>query len=624
MNYEKVVRTGPETPKFAENSNQIEKGIENIDLSINENIINPRLYGFVGDGIFNDSIALDNMFLNISDGSTVRFPVNSIVRLDSDVITNKSCNIDFQNSTILSYCGNGLKFNGTLKNTFSVVENYKEIANKNTLTLNSVIDIEVGDLINVVSSELYDTSRWYYFKGGNAIITKIVGNVVYLNIIFPFDMLANSIIVSIYKPIIVKIKNIKLLDGKQKLSLSFAGLSIEYGKNISLENINTNGFHANISLKRCVNSKLDFINTGNAKDLFNDPWDGYGICINSCNNLRGNNIMTNSGQHGLTWGGQEVNYGLHFEDCVFKAEVANYGVGAHSNLHDAIFINVKIFGACLSNNMNCINCEFLPYEIGGTVGVLLFCAENPRRANFKFTKCNFSNLSIMLMDYYQLVCPSRKYVGNIVLEDCENFSMLIKTNIQTTGVKIADIDRIAFNRVKNYSFNCTDILDYLEIKNSDSGKDGGIITQSAVKSTYQKIKNVYLENISICRGNDNVYFGNCDSVVIKGFRYNRLDKTNGQETFANVGKLYLENYVNSSAQKGINLTSVGELMMINCEIRFLYVLATALTNVVRAEAKGLKIGPEYMDIITSTSNKKYKLQVNSSGVQTLILIKGLK
>lgn len=620
MNYEKVGRVKIETPICGENYNNIEKGIQNIDLSINENIINPRIYGFVGDGIFNDSIALDNMFLNILEGSTVRFPMNSIVRLDSDVITNKSCNIDFQNSTILSYCNNGLKFSGTLKNTFSVIENYVETANKNALTLNSVIGIEVGDLISVISSELYDTSRLYYFKGGNAIITNIVSNIVYFNILFPFDMVSSSITVSIYEPIIVKIKNIKLLEGKQNLKLSLAGLSIEYGKNICLENINTNGFHANITLKRCVNCKLDFINTGNAKNLFADPWDGYGICINSCNNIRGNNILTNSGQHGLTWGGQEVNYGLHFEDCVFKAEVANYGVGAHSNLHDAIFINVKMFGACLSNNMNCINCEFLPYEPGGTVGVLLFCAENPRRANYKFSKCNFSNLTIMLMDYYQVVCPSCKYVGNIVLEDCEDFSLLIKTNKQTTGCKIAKIDRIAFNRVKNYSFYCSDILEYLEIKNSDSEKDGGIITQAAINSTYQKIKNVYLENISICRGYDNVYFGNCDYVVIKGFRYNALDRTNGQETFANVEKLYLENYVNSSAQRGINLTNVGQLMIINCEIKLRLVLAAALTNVVRAEAKGLKIGTEYMDIITSIKNKKYKLQVNSRGVQTLILI----
>ena len=597
----------------------MENDIEHIDLSVNENIINPRLYGFVGDGIFNDSTALDNMFLNISEGSTVRFPMNSIVRLDNDVITNKSCNIDFQNSTILSYCGYGLKFSGTLKSTFSVVENYVEIANKNTLTLNSVKGIEVGDLINVISSELYDTSRLYYFKGGNAIITKIVGNIVYFNIIFPFDMLASSITVNIYEPVIVKIKNIKLLDGKRDLSLSRAGLSIEYGKNISLENINTNGFQANISLKRCVNCKLNFITTGHAKNISTDPWDGYGICIYSCNNLRGNNILTNSGQHGLTWGGQEVNYGLHFEDCIFKSEVTSYGVGSHDNLHDAIFINVKMFGASLSNNMHCINCEFVAAELG-TLGVLLNCAENPRRANYKFSKCNFSNLSIVLMDYYQVVCPSRKYVGNIVLEDCENFSMLIKVNTKSAGAKIAEIDRIAFNRVKNYSFDCTDILDYLEIVNSDSEKDGGIITQSAIKSTYQKIKNVHLENISICRGYENVYFGNCDCVVIKGFRYNALDRTNGQETFVNVGKLYLENYVNSSAAKGIKLSSIGQLMMINCEIKLLCVLPAALTNVDRAEAKGLKIGTEYMDIITSTSNKKYKLQVNSKGVQTLTII----
>ena len=93
---------------------------------------------------------------------------------------------------------------------------------------------------------------------------------------------------------------------------------------------------------------------------------------------------------------------------------------------------------------------------------------------------------------------------------------------------------------------------------------------------------MYLENISICRGHDNIYFGNCDSVTIKGFRYNTLDRKNGQETFVNVGKLYLENYVNSSAQRGINLTCIGLLMIINCEMKLRLVLADALTNVVRA------------------------------------------
>lgn len=596
-----------------------EKCIENIDLTLNENIVNPRLYGFVGDGIFNDSIALDNMFLNISEGANVRFPMNSIVRLESDVTSNKSCNVDFQNSTVLSYCDNGIKFSGTLKNTFLVLENYVEMENKNKLTLNSVIGIKVGDLISVVSSELYDTSRLYYFKGGNAIITKIIDNIVFFNIVFPFDMLASSIIVSIYEPIIVKIKNIKLLEGKQDLSLSLAGLSIEYGKNICLEYINTNGFHSNITLKKCVNSKLAFINTGIAKSINTSPWDGYGICIISCNNVRATNIITNSGQHGLTWGGQEVNYGLHFEDCIFKSEVTTYGVGAHENLHDAIFINVKMFGACLSNNINCINCEFVASE-AGNVGVLLFCGESPRRANYKFSKCNFSNLRIILLDYYQVVCPTRKYIGNIVLEDCENFTMLIKTNTQVTGCKIAEIDRIAFNRVKNFSFECTDIVNYLEIKNSDSGKEGGIITQSSVRNVYQKIKNVYLENISIGRGYNNIYFGNCDCVVIKGFRYNTLGSKNAQETFANIEKLCLENYINNSAENGINLTCVGQLMMVSCEIKLLLGLSNALTNVSRVEAKGLKIGNEYMDIITSTSNEKYKLQINSSGEQTLVLI----
>ena len=586
-------------------------------------IFNVRGYGAhsiteTGYETFDSTQAILDCIDAMPAGSQMQFPTGHY-RINSNILIDKSIDIDFGNSVIDCYTDTPFTFTGTLKSTHTVTVDYVESTSKNSLTLDSVEGIEVGDLINVISSELYDTSRAYYFKGGNAIVTGIAGNTVYFNLVFPFDMKADSIVVKIYTPIEVNIKNIKMLQGKNALSDTNYGLRIMYAKNSSIKNVKTDNFKQNISIHRSVNCELDIIDTGRAKNSTADDWDGYGIAIYSSTNISGKHIMTNSGQHGLTWGGQEVNFGLHFEDSVFKAEVWSLGVGSHANLYDVIFINCKIFGFNLSNNVTCINCDIMENELT-THQSRIACAESSRYANYKFSKCRFWNKRIVLTGDYQQVCPTQKYVGNIIFDDCSDFGLDLEVNRDSDGEKIAEIEEVKIIDCKECRFSASDIVDKLIIENSNSTKNVNILTQVSVNEVYQKIKTIVLKNISMPRRYNGIHIYNADTVIVKGLKYNDADYGIGHEAFENIGRLYLENYENSTAQRGLMLKSIGMLTIINSDLKFSDALNTVLANATIVEGRALKIGTEYMDIRTSTDGKRYKIQLDTNGAQVPTLI----
>ena len=584
----------------------VDARLDGIDTSLQNLVYDVKKYGATGLGVVDETIAVNACITAAPEGSTVLFP-NGTYKIDSEIIVTKSLVFDFNGSVLVCSGTNGITFTGALKATKTVTVDYTEVSGKNSLTLDSATDVAVGDIINVISTELYDTSRLYYYNGGNAVITKIVGNVVYFNLTFPFDMLAASITVKIYDPCEPIVKNIKLFDCGLTLINSNFGLNFEYCKNVKIENVNTDGFQRNIQITRSVNISLDNINTGHAKDTESDSWDGYGIALSSCTNVRGHNVVTNSGQHGLTWGGQEVNYGLYFDTCIFKAESTNQGLGNHENLWDITLINCKIFGFSLSNNVHMINCDILPCELTNK-SLTLFPAESYRNCNYVFDGCRFVGQTVALMDYYQVACPTRKYVGNIIFRNCSDFKLSVKVNNQSSGAKVADVQNIVLDTCREFAISLYDIVDTLTVKNCSAKSDVNAIAQLAVSATYQNINRVIIENILLPKRYDSILIMLAGYVSVKNFHYNATDFGTDQQTYANVGNLHLEQYDNSAAQTGIILTAVTMLTMVNCNVKFKTALATQLANATRVEAKGILVGAEYMDIITGTDGYRYKVQ----------------
>ncbi|MBH1941630.1 hypothetical protein I5677_12075 [Mobilitalea sibirica] len=579
--------------------------------------INVKDFGVVGGGIVDDTQKFLECIAAMPEGKKLIFPQDTY--LIDDVNITKSINIDFNGSTILCSGSNGITLSGTLKSTHAVTSDYVEATSKNSLLLDSVAGIEVGDLINVISTELYDTSRAYYYKGGNAIITKINGNTVYFDLVFPFDMTAASITVKIYSPITTKIENAGEIKGQQLLSTSVSGLTIKYGKNIEVSNVKTDNFQNNIVVERCVHTTLNLPITGHAKNTTSDAWDGYGILINSCTDININNAQTNSGQHGITWGGWEVNFGIHINGGVYKSEVWSLGIGGHENAYDIIINNCKAYGFNVTNNTTMRNFTNLVGEIS-THESRIALSESGRYANYLFENCDFGKKQILLVDNYQVVCPTRKYVGSIVFQDCKNFYLKTEVNSLSSGVKIAEIDKISFTRCKDFYHYISDIINTLKINDSESKVLANIIYQNAVGGITQKINNIIMDNFIIPKYYNSIFIANADNVFVKNLSYNTADGGNAQEVFKGIAYLYLENYNNNTAQRGLLLNTIGNLKIIGGDILLYDTLATALSATTRTEAKGAKIKGEFMDIMSATDSRKYKVQINSSGAQFITLI----
>jgi len=562
------------------------------------------------------------------EGTKLTLPKRTYI-INETIEVTKNISIDFNDSIFESYSANAFVFRGTLKSTHKVTTNYIATISKNSLVLDLTTGIEIGDLINVRSTELYDTSREYYFKGGSAIVTNIIENTVYFNMVFPFNMASDTITVRIYKPISITLENIGLLNGKQALGTSIEGIRVEYGKNIIIKNVTTNNFQSNIFLERCVNTSLDFIDTKIAKAHIEADPPGYGICIFSCTTIRLTNINTNSGQHGITTTGKEPCYGLNIQDSTLKSEVWNMGFGAHENIWDSTFINVKFFGALFCGNFEAINCEFWKSDALLDKSIQLQCAEKYSNANFNFTSCRFNDSEIILGDSSQQPCPTRKYVGSMTFKKCSDLKLRLGVG-KDENSKVAEVKSITIEDCDNYSFSSFDKVEDLVVSNSRASQGFNIIEQRTptkqpklpilpIPEVFRRIENITLKNLTHPLVYANLKIRNANIVTIDGFKYDTsADYGQSNEIFSDIDTLYLTHYNNATAQRGIEITSlINKLVMIDCDIKFFRSMATQLANVTRVEAKGIKVGDEYMDIITSTDGKKFKVQIDSTGTQVL-------
>ena len=572
------------------------------------------IYGAVGDGVTDDTTAIQNAIDTMNEGEILIFPTGTY-KITQKLSCTKNIIIYGCNSTIETSCAGAFEFTGTLKTTKTVTADYVETASKTALVLNNVTDIAIGDLINVKSTELYDTSKLYYFKGGNALVTGISGNNVYMNLVFPFDMTAASISVEIYNPIEVKIYDLQL-SGQSNLTDTDYGIIIAYSKNSYIENIRTNKYKQNIQIKRSVNFKANIIETGNAKDSIADSWDGYGISIYSCTNVAIENAVTKSGQHGVTWGGQEVNFNISVRDSILKAEVWNIGLGAHENIYTVLISNCIVHGFLLAGNSTLENCTIVSTEVDERTNSMS-CAESSRYANYIFKNVIFDSSNVYLDDYYQELCPTRKYVGNIIFENCKYNRLYLNVRKSSESVKIAEIDLIHFNDCDDFLFSDYDNVKKVIFENSRSSLDASIISNPIYGIAYGKINEIIIKNVSLAKRYNAIALKECDKIILNNLTDTGDEYGTESLDFTDITDLIIRDTdISDWTNRGVNFDTITKAQIINSSIRFYGGLAGASGTQACQEfwAKNYEdIDGSIFDIFTAPDGTKYKFYIDSAG-----------
>lgn len=443
-------------------------------------------YGTVGDGSTDDTSALQNAINNTPSGGTLELQKNAIYRISQRLVGTKNIKVNGNGSKIIaSHQGAGLVFEGTQKAS-TTAKAYTEF--QNYIDLDSTSSISVGDQLRIYhTGDLYDTSRSYYYKGGNFLVTKVSGSRVFLNAALPFSMTAGAK-VDVYSPITVVVNDLEIThDGTLGQSpYGTYGLNIKYSKGSLVSNVKVDNFNHNFKLDQTINTTMMGVETGRA--YFDGSGESYGVSNYSGNGLLIVASSLVSGRHGYTTTGQEPAYNTTLIGCEIGQEdiPETAGLDCHGNNFSLTATNCTIYNFNLAGNCVLQGCTVYP---GAARDMNTFTvAEKFDRANFILRDCNLLSNYYEIGAYGQQVTTSRIYIGSIVFENVvgNNYTQC-KFDAGTRGLVdangdqklLAHIQKLIVKNCKEFTLVMRDRVDRIYCENVNTSRDGKILQQIA-------------------------------------------------------------------------------------------------------------------------------------------------
>ena len=232
------------------------------------------------------------------------------------------------------------------------------------LSVDDVSGVVSGDLIYAyATNQPYSYARAYYYKGFTALVSEVdaESNSIYVDFSLPFDLLADGTVIDVYSPIKVKVDGVEFvsaLDGESTAGSS--ALWIKYGAFCEVKNCGIDGYTSGLRLTGCVNTQISKLLLAHAKADNSDPWDGYGISIESCNGTSVDSVVGTVGQHAITTGGNLPVFCTLIRNSTLFAERTQYAFGTHDNnysvtIEDSVIGGAWLVGNCAVSNVRIVD-----------------------------------------------------------------------------------------------------------------------------------------------------------------------------------------------------------------------------------------------------------------------------
>ncbi|TWJ39641.1 hypothetical protein CHCC5027_3554 [Bacillus paralicheniformis] len=441
-------------------------------------------YGASGDGSTDDTSALQSAINNTPEGGTLELGKNAIYRTSQRLVGTKNIRINGNGSKIIaSHQGEGLVFEGTLKAS-TTAKAYTAFTRY--IDLDSTSSIAVGDQLRIYhTGDLYDTSRSYFYKGGNVLVTKVSGSRVFLNIALPFAMSAGAK-VDVYKPITVCINDLEVThDGTLGQSpYGTYGLNIKYSKNSVVSNVKVDNFNHNFKMDMTINNSLIGVETGRA--YFSGSGESYGVSNYSSTGLL---IMASSmisGRHGFTVTGQEPSYNTTLIGCEIgqEDEVSLPGLDCHGNNFSLTATNCTLYNFHLAGNCVLDGCTVYPTFANDKNSFSV--ADSYDRANYVIRDCNLLANYYELDAYGQQATSTRKYIGSIVFENVvgNNYTQCTFKARDRGATVQSIIQRLVVKNCKEFTLVTNERVDRMYFENVRTTRDAKIIEQVEDAQSY--------------------------------------------------------------------------------------------------------------------------------------------
>lgn len=238
-----------------------------------------------------------------------------------------------------------LTMGGTIGSSVAMTKS----ANKGDVSfdLSNVAGISVGDILKLQSTDLWNTTREYYYKGELVEVTNIVGNTVYIK-----DKLYDSYNFTTTTATKLNMATIGIDGLTIARNGGGVGLVIQYSKiklkHTHFERCDTKG----AELINCIDGVIE--NGTSNCNFMESTGLSYGITFNSCQNMLTTGGHYKAGRHGIAQGGTIPCRNMSFQNVITDNDDTS-GVQSFDSHGNVEFLTVDNLTALNGANISAIN-----------------------------------------------------------------------------------------------------------------------------------------------------------------------------------------------------------------------------------------------------------------------------
>ena len=375
---------------------------ENVTPSVvYSDFVTPEMYGAVGDGVTDDSQAVQDA---CNAGYKVYFASNKTYFIPTAVTIYHDIHLYGGKNTVLkSQTQNGLineifQISGTIKKVTTMTTDYTSQGltdnSGNRFTLVDMTGIDTGDIMVVkATDQFYSYARQYYYLGMSLLVGDKDENHIYTTDSMPFDItLTENVTVTIYSAPRVIIEELNFLGDRDSLGHYRYFLRLDACRDTVIRNCSFKEMDSGIMLAHCVNTMIDQIFMADSKNDNTISGDSYGIEIWASSNTTIHKMMAIVAQTPITTGGDVTVVNIFVKECELTSQCRHNGIGMHENAYNIIVEDCTLGGLNVLGTGIVNRCRFIKNNrlASSADTAISFCGNHdPNRAILKVKDCTF-------------------------------------------------------------------------------------------------------------------------------------------------------------------------------------------------------------------------------------------
>ena len=472
--------------------------------------VTPEDYGAVGDGVTDDSQAVQNA---VNAGYAVYFESNKTYYLASTVTIDHDIHLFGGENTVIKtktpsggIVNNAFWIEGTLKKTTTLTTNYSAAGStdnsRNQFTLSDMTGINIGDLLIIkATDQYYSYARQYYYLGATLLVSDIYDEHIYTSIGMPWDITnTENVSVEVYSAPTAIIENLNFVSDRDSRGNYKYFITFIYTKDCIARNCNMTDMDNGIEARFSYNTLIDNVTVSQSKYDNTLESDGYGICISSCSHTIIQRVNAICAQGCVDITGTIPVIDTFIYNCDLNSECRAVGIDMHENSYNIVVEDSTLGGASFYGTAKINRCRISSnLRAGASDGAIVLRGNhNPKWADFTISNCEFDvGTSIQIVEPIPQdpIQAFNSIVGSVEIYNCNGGSLSYVCETRT-GVTSNTVNRIV---IENWR-NCREIYH----------TDGGKIKYLKIVDT------IFEERYAISKHGGAVYLGNIDCIDFYG------------------------------------------------------------------------------------------------------------